>query len=288
MNYTIRQLSKYALQELKDSYSEYEIQWLCKIIYMDVLQFTNIDIHLRKNEILDESFINKFYEIIDLLKSGRPIQHILGETLFAGLKFKVNSSTLIPRPETEELVFWVKESLTAGKRLLDIGTGSGCIAISLGNLIPGIEITAADFSAEALKVARLNAGIHRIKAEFLERDILNYEAYSWSTYDFIVSNPPYIRESEKQEMATRVLNHEPSTALFVPDHDPLLFYRKIAEFGNQYLSNSGELFFEINEALGKEMTDLLCHYNYRNIELRKDLYGKDRMIRAQKSESKPL
>lgn len=288
MNYTIRQLSKYALQELKDSYSEYEIQWLCKIIYMDVLQFTNIDIHLRKNEILDESFINKFYKIIDLLKSGRPIQHILGETLFAGLKFKVTPSTLIPRPETEELVFWVKESLRAGKKLLDIGTGSGCIAISLGSLIPGMEITAADFSAEALKVAKLNAGIHRIKAKFLERDILNYEAYSWNTYDLIVSNPPYIRESEKQEMATRVLNHEPSTALFVPDHDPLLFYRKIAEFGNKYLSSSGELFFEINETLGQEMINLLCHYNYRNIELRKDLYGKDRMIRAQKSESKPL
>ncbi len=284
MKHTIRQLSQYALQELKDSYSEYEIQWLCKIIYMDVLQFTNIDIHLRKNETLKESFINKFYEIIGLLKSGQPLQYILGTTIFAGQTFKVNSSTLIPRPETEELVYWVNESLTAGKKLLDIGTGSGCIAITLARLCPAAEVTAIDVMSGALETAGINAGLQGVKTRFLQRDILHYELYSWDIYDCIVSNPPYVRECEKADMASRVVDYEPSAALFVPDRDPLLFYRKIAEFGNKYLKKSGELFFEINEAFGQETVELLKHYDYRNIELRKDLYGKDRMLRAQKND----
>lgn len=277
---TIRQLSQYALQELKDSYSGYEIKSLCRIVYMDVFHFTNIDIHLRKNEILDESFINKFYRIIQLLKSGEPLQYILGETEFLGLRFQLTPSVLIPRPETEELVLWVKSSLAPGKKLLDIGTGSGCIAVSLSHFCPQAQVAALDLSAEALEIASRNARQHQAEVEFLQGDILCFEKHEWGNYDILVSNPPYIRESEKQEMDDRVLNYEPHLALFVPDASPLLFYQKIAAFGQKYLTPGGELFLEINEAFGKETVSLLEKEGYKEIELRKDTFGKDRMIRA--------
>lgn len=279
---TIRQLSQYALQELKDSYPGYEIQCICNIIYQDVFHFTNIDIHLRKNEILEESFINKFYEIIQFLKQGSPIQYIIGETEFAGLKFDVNPSTLIPRPETEELVYWAKEKLMPGQKVIDIGTGSGCIAIALNHLCPGCNVTGVDISEAAIRTARGNARKNGTPTRFSVRNILQYTAYHWETYDIIISNPPYVRDSEKKIMAPRVLEHEPHQALFVPDQDPLLFYRKIAEFGQKYLAPKGHLYFEINEALGNETSKLLEEINYREIELRKDIYGKDRMIKAEK------
>lgn len=279
---TIHHLSQYALQELKDSYSANEIQCICKIIYMDVFHFTNIDIHLRKNEILEESFLNNFFEIIGLLKCGHPIQYILGETEFAGLRFRLNAATLIPRPETEELVYWVRTHLKAGDRLLDIGCGSGCIGITLGHLCPGIRLTGIDISPEALDMASQNAAYNRVDGEFLLRDILHSEKDVWKNYEVIVSNPPYVRECEKTDMDARVLDHEPHRALFVPDEDPLLFYREIARFGQRNLSEEGFLFFEINEAFGPAVTDLLQQQGYRSVELRKDFYGKDRMVKGQK------
>lgn len=278
---TIRQLSQYALQELKDTYNPQEIQSICRIVFLDVLQYTKIDIHIRKNDILDESFVNKFFEIVRLLRDGHPLQYIIGETEFSGLKFGVNPSTLIPRPETEELVLLAKERLAAGKRALDIGTGSGCIAIALSASCPGAEITGIDISPEAVETARANAIRNRVKAEFLVRDILHFETETWQHYDLIISNPPYVRESEKQEMQRHVLDHEPHRALFVPDSDPLLFYRRIAEFGCRYLIPGGFLYFEINEALGKETAALLENYNYRQVLVVKDLFDKDRFIVAQ-------
>lgn len=280
---TIRQLSQYALQELKDSYPEYEIQSICNIIYMDILHFTNIDIHIRKNEILDESFINKFFEIVSLLKSGNPIQYIIGETEFAGLKFTLNDSTLIPRPETEELILWAKDLLSPGKNILDIGTGSGCIAITLAHFCPNAQITGIDISAKAICTARSNAERSKLQLKFFVRDILKFKNYHWDHYDLIISNPPYVRESEKKMMEPHVLEHEPSLALFVPDNDPLLFYRQIAEFGLLYLKKEGYLFLEINEALGTETVHLLQITGYQDIELRKDFFGKDRMIKARKA-----
>lgn len=277
---TIRQLSQYALQELKDSYPENEIQSICHIICMDVLHFTNIDIHIRKNEILDESFINKFSEIVRLLKSGQPIQYIIGETEFAGLRFTLNSSTLIPRPETLELVLWAKESLAPGKTVLDIGTGSGCIAISLAYACPEALITGIDISAEAIRTARSNAERNGVRVEFAIRDILHPENHSRDDYDIIISNPPYIRESEKMSMESRVTDYEPSQALFVPDHDPLIFYDRIARLGRKQLKAGGSLFFEINEAMGTETVGLLRSYGYNDIELRKDFWGKDRMVKG--------
>lgn len=278
---TIRQLSQYALQELKDTYNPQEIQSICRIVFLDVLQYTKIDIHIRKNDILDESFVNKFFEIVRLLRDGHPLQYIIGETEFSGLKFGVNPSTLIPRPETEELVLLAKERLAAGKKVLDIGTGSGCIAITLSAACPESEVTGIDISPEAVETARANAVRNRVKAEFLIRDILHFETEAWQQYDLIVSNPPYVRESEKQEMQRHVLDHEPHRALFVPDSDPLLFYRRIVEFGCRYLASGGFLYFEINEALGKETAALLENYNYRQVHVVKDLFDKDRFIVAQ-------
>lgn len=278
---TIRRLSQYALQELKDTYNPQEIQSICRIVFLDVLQYTKIDIHIRKNEILDESFVDKFFEIVRLLKIGHPLQYIIGETEFSGLKFGVNPSTLIPRPETEELVLLARERLAAGKKVLDIGTGSGCIAIALSAACPEAEVTGIDISPEAVETARANAVRNRVKAEFLIRDILHFETEVWQQYDLIVSNPPYVRESEKQEMQRHVLDHEPHRALFVPDSDPLLFYRRIAEFGCRYLASGGFLYFEINEALGKETAALLENYNYWQVHVVKDLFDKDRFIVAQ-------
>lgn len=278
---TIRQLSQYALQELKDTYNPQEIQSICRIVFLDVLQYTKIDIHIRKNEILDESFVDKFFEIVRLLKIGHPLQYIIGETEFSGLKFGVNPSTLIPRPETEELVLLARERLAAGKKVLDIGTGSGCIAIALSAACPEAEVTGIDISPEVVETARANAVRNRVKAEFLIRDILHFETEAWQQYDLIVSNPPYVRESEKQDMQRHVLDHEPHRALFVPDSDPLLFYRRIAEFGCRYLASGGFLYFEINEALGKETAALLENYNYRQIHVVKDLFDKDRFVVAQ-------
>lgn len=278
---TIRQLSQYALQELKDTYNPQEIQSICRIVFLDVLQYTKIDIHIRKNEILDESFVDKFFEIVRLLKIGHPLQYIIGETEFSGLKFGVNPSTLIPRPETEELVLLARERLAAGKKVLDIGTGSGCIAIALSAACPEADVTGIDISPEAVETARANAVRNRVKAEFLIRDILHFETEAWQQYDLIVSNPPYVRESEKQDMQRHVLDHEPHRALFVPDSDPLLFYRRIAEFGCRYLASGGFLYFEINEALGKETAALLENYNYRQVHVVKDLFDKDRFVVAQ-------
>lgn len=277
---TIRRLSQYALQELKDTYNPQEIQSLCRIVYLDVLQYTKIDIHIRKNDILDESFVDKFFEIVRLLKDGHPLQYILGETEFSGLKFELNPSTLIPRPETEELVLLAQERLTAGKRVLDIGTGSGCIAISLAVACPEARVTGIDISPEAVEAARTNALRHGAKTEFLVRDILHFETDTWQPYHLIVSNPPYVRECEKQGMQRQVLEHEPHRALFVPDADPLLFYRRIAEFGCLYLLPAGYLYFEINEALGNETVSLLEKYGYRQVQLIKDLFGKDRFVAA--------
>lgn len=278
---TIRQLSQYALQELKDTHEPQEIQSICRIIFLDVLQYTKIDIHIRKNEILDESFVDKFFEIIRLLKNGHPLQYIIGETEFSGLKFKLNASTLIPRPETEELVILAQQQLSAGKKVLDIGTGSGCIAIALSVACPGAKVTGIDISPEAVATARENALLNQSNAEFLSRDILHFEADEWQTYDIIVSNPPYVRECEKQDMQRHVLNHEPHRALFVPDSDPLLFYRRIAEFGCRYLIPGGYLYFEINEALGNETAALLKNYNYQQVQVIQDLFGKNRFVTAQ-------
>ncbi|APY12720.1 protein-(glutamine-N5) methyltransferase, release factor-specific [Seonamhaeicola sp. S2-3] len=233
---------------------------------------------------------------LKLLKEEKPIQYIIGETEFYGLPFKVNKNVLIPRPETEELVDWIlNESKTNNQQsitVLDIGTGSGCIAISLAKNLPNAKVYALDVSNEALKVAKENAELNNAEVNFIEDNILNpsqkklvSESYK---FDIIVSNPPYVRKQEKQLMKANVLNNEPHLALFVSDDNPLLFYKAICEFSNKNLNKGGKLFFEINEYLGKDMTQLLKDYNFKNIELKQDIFNKDRMVRGEHDNIKSL
>lgn len=280
---TLFSLSKYAQGELKDTYDAHEIKSIFSLILTDIFHYTNIDIHLKKYEGLDESFVNKFYDIIHLLKGGKPIQYIVGETEFCGLRIGLNPATLIPRPETEELVYWIKETTHPGISVLDIGTGSGCIAISLSCLLPTTRTDAVDIQQEALRQAKANAQHHQVPVRFYERDILNYNRYEWSSYDLIVSNPPYVCEHEKAQMQNRVLDYEPHSALFVPDKHPLMFYQQIAAFGQHYLNPGGSLYFEINEAFGKEMIQLMETTGYQHIVLKKDFYGKNRFIKGEKA-----
>lgn len=238
--------------------------------------------------------LNKNYQVdnaggilaaLTLLKKEKPIQYIIGETEFFGLPFKVNENTLIPRPETEELVEWVlKEDTNRTVNILDIGTGSGCIAISLAKNMPNANVYALDISKEALKMAQLNADLNTVEIEFIEADILTlYHTELVSLphkFDIIVSNPPYILEKEKPLMKPNVLDNEPHLALFVKDDNPLQFYKAITEFAIQNLTKNGQLFFEINEYLGRKMIRLLIDNNFKNIELKQDVFKKDRMIKA--------
>lgn len=281
MNHSLFTLVQYACRELKDTYNDREIRSICRIIFTDAFHYTNIDIHIKKCENIAESFVNKFFEIITALKQGKPIQYILGETEFAGLRFGLNSATLIPRPETEELVHWIHETASSAATLLDIGTGSGCIAVTLAHLMPHTHVSAIDISPEAIQQAENNANRNGVKIRFQTADIFSFNPPE--SYDIIVSNPPYIREQEKSRMEKQVLDYEPHQALFVPNEDPLLYYRTIAAFGQQHLRPGGYVFFEINEASGKEMIQLMRNFDYEQIVLKKDFYGKDRFIKAKKN-----
>ncbi|WP_282136114.1 peptide chain release factor N(5)-glutamine methyltransferase [Seonamhaeicola maritimus] len=222
------------------------------------------------------------------LKEEKTIQYILGETEFYGLQFKVNNDVLIPRPETEELVDWVIREQESNNQkpvtILDIGTGSGCIAISLAKQLPNAKVYALDVSKEALKVAKTNAELNNVEIEFVEDSILDLRDKGLLSecpkFDVIVSNPPYVREKEKELMKPNVLHNEPHLALFVNDDNPLLFYKAICKFSKLNLKDKGELFFEINEYLGSNMQELLKNYNFKNIELKQDIFKKDRMIKA--------
>lgn len=232
--------------------------------------------------------LQKLSAIVTELKTGKPLQYILGSTEFYGLPFLVSPAVLIPRPETEELVDWVlsvcRDQVTFSNQalsILDIGTGSGCIAISLKKNLPAAEVSALDVSAEALKVARQNAVVNDVDVSFMQRDILQADlSQTVGNYTIIISNPPYVTLTDKAAMHTNVTDFEPHTALFVPQDDPLLFYRTIADYALQNLVANGVLFFEINEAFGQKTVELLADKGFNNIELRKDLSGRDRMIKA--------
>jgi release factor glutamine methyltransferase len=230
---------------------------------------------------------NKIIEVVERMKSKEPIQYILGTADFYSIPFEVNSSVLIPRPETEELVDLIisENSTSIGKNILDIGTGSGCIAITLQKNIKTTHVYAVDISAEALNVARRNAVQNQTDVTFIQTDILQLEKAQKDipyTFDIIVSNPPYIKQEEKKEMEQNVLDFEPHLALFVPDQDPLLFYRHIAEFGKEKLKENGLLYFEINAACGEITCKMLQKKGYNKVQLIKDLSGKDRFIKAYK------
>lgn len=217
------------------------------------------------------------------LKTGKPIQYVLGYAYFYGLKLMVNQHTLIPRPETEELVEWILETLGVAlnnPQIIDLGTGSGCIAISLKKQLKSAQVTAVDISEKALEIAQMNAQNNTVDLKFLQQDILKPFNIK-NTFEVIVSNPPYVKHNEKASIHQNVLNFEPHTALFVDDDNPLLFYDKIADFTKNHLSENGYLFFEINQYLGQATLALLRQKGFVNLELKKDFKGNDRMIRAQ-------
>ena len=212
------------------------------------------------------------------LENGEPLQYVIGSTPFCGLTFKVDSRVLIPRPETAELVEWVAQDADSKGSLLDVGTGSGCIAISLAHRLPGWKVQGWDISDGALEVARENSHLNGTQVEFRKVDILNADPDC--RFDVIVSNPPYVLDSEKGQMEDTVLDYEPHLALFVSDTDPLLFYRAIAAFGHRTLNPGGRLYFEINPLKVEEMKDMLMGVGYRDVEVRNDIFGKPRMIKT--------
>lgn len=303
---TLKQLKIQFEDQLVSTYDKDEIDSFFFMILEHLHQKKRIDFTLNPDfEIENESEWNA---IITELRQEKPIQYILGEAWFYGLPFKVTESTLIPRPETEELVEWIIESLKfkvksqkniepslshrAESRcelsILDIGTGTGCIPIALKTNLPEAEVFAIDVSEKALEIAKQNARQNKTNINFIQTDILQVEDFlslraesrSLSKLDVIVSNPPYVRNLEKVEIKKNVLDYEPHLALFVEDNDPLIFYRKMAELALQSLKPNGLLFFEINQYLGQETVEMLQQLGYKNIELRKDLMGNDRMIKC--------
>ncbi|WP_299678897.1 peptide chain release factor N(5)-glutamine methyltransferase [uncultured Dokdonia sp.] len=271
------------VDRLQDHYPLEEVQSFFQITAHHFLGYSRMDIVLHLETIVEETQVQQFLTTCDRLKNHEPIQYILGDTEFYGLPFKVTPVTLIPRPETEELVSWILEDLfkDSALKLLDIGTGSGCIAISLATHLEQTNVTAYDISEEALKVASANAISNKVAVTFKQVDILNVGVLD-QVYDCIVSNPPYVRELEKEEIQSNVLDHEPHTALFVSDTNPLVFYNAIGKLAFENLSGNGMLFFEINQYLGKETVQLLKEIGFIHVELRQDIFGNDRMIKASK------
>ena len=271
---------------LSGLYPSEEIQSFFNILSEKYLNLSRIEIALNPERVISEEVSEKYQKALLRLKNYEPVQYIIGETEFYGLPFKVNKHTLIPRPETEELVEWIidtSEFRIQDFGLLDIGTGSGCIAISLAKNLPDSKISALDISDGALKIARKNAEMNKVEVDFFQTDILNTKTLP-KKYDVIVSNPPYVRELEKKQMRQNVLNYEPDSALYVKNDDPLLFYRVISQLAKKHLQPNGKLFFEINEYLADELTELLKSEDFKNIEVKKDIFGKNRMIKCNLNE----
>lgn len=286
----IKSLKTHFFSELQTIQEDSEIESFFFILTEFLHNLKRIDVSLHSEFEVSETDLEKWKTIISELKTEKPIQYITGEAWFYGLRFEVNENTLIPRPETEELVEWIVESQKSkvenlniqksnNLTILDIGTGSGCIPITLKKEIPNAQVSAIDISEKALEIARKNASDNQVEVNFIHRNILETESLD-EKYDVIVSNPPYVRNLEKQEIKRNVLDYEPHLALFVDDSDALLFYRKIAQLALKSLAPNGKLFFEINQYLGKETIELLEQLGFKNIELRKDFMGNDRMICA--------
>ena len=281
----LKDLAEHFNATLDKIYEAEEAHAIFLVAINSVLNYSRADYLLKKNEVVNGSDLVKLQDIATELKLGKPIQYILGETVFYGLPFKVSPAVLIPRPETEELVDWAIEcselaDVTGSSlRIIDIGTGSGCIAVSLKKNLPAAEVFALDVSEAAIEVASANATLNQVAINFIKADIRTFNTEQ--KFDLIISNPPYITPGEKEQMHKNVLVHEPHLALFVTHEKPLEFYEAIADFAWVSLSDMGLLFFEINEYLAKETIEMLKAKSFINIELRKDIQGKDRMIKCE-------
>jgi release factor glutamine methyltransferase len=281
----LKQLLHHFTNELIAIYDEQEIISIFNITVEHISGFNRSQLMLNGDAEIEDVKCNKYLLALSRLKTGEPLQYVIGDTVFYGLTFKVSGAVLIPRPETEELVDWVIERCGSDQSktlkngsILDIGTGSGCIAISLKKNLNTFKVSAIDVSESALAIASENAQLNNAEINFIHADILSYK--STEMYDVIVSNPPYITMEEQKAMHKNVLENEPHLALFVSDEEPLIFYEAIAEFALRNLNEKGLLCFEINEYLGKETVQMLSDKSFINIELRKDMQGKDRMVLA--------
>lgn len=278
------------LKEIKKIYHieldvVYPVEEVDSFFYMAIEHYLKLErfvLALEPNYVVTKDEESTLFLVVDKLKKHIPIQYILGTAHFMGLDFNVNTNVLIPRPETEELVSWILNEVNVNQEItiLDIGTGSGCIAITLAKNLPKAKVFALDISKEAILVAKSNAEANNVTVTFLEQNILEEPSLK-QNFNIIVSNPPYVRDLEKKEMSANVLEHEPNLALFVSDNNPLVFYKAITNFSVNHLRENGKLFFEINQYLGEQTKELLVGLNYINIKLKKDMYGNDRMLKGE-------
>ena len=280
----MRKLTEKIGLALGNTYAKEETSAITRAVCCDMLGIATTTYYIKEEVTLTAEQERRFEEILRRLQQGEPLQYIEGQAPFCGMEFAVRPGVLIPRPETAELVDWiVQDHASQAPRLLDMGTGSGCIAIALDKLLPLAKVEACDISTEALAVATENNGRNGTSVEFFHHDMLDLSTPLPHSYNILVSNPPYIKQSEQTSMEQHVTEWEPHTALFVPDEDPLRFYRAIAEIGmTETLEPGGCIYVEINQALGKETVELFESYGYLEVCLRKDIYGNDRMIKCLK------
>jgi release factor glutamine methyltransferase len=268
---------------LSGYYSDGEIRNMFNLASEHLLNYSKIDIHISRQDPISTEVLENFSKFLARLRNWEPVQYIMGSADFYGLSFHVDPRVLIPRPETEELVDWiVKEEYGRAADILDLGTGSGCIAVSLAVSQPGTSVSACDISEDILALARENAAANRATVDFFRLDILGTGAVLPQQYQVMVSNPPYVRQMEKTFMRHNVLDFEPGLALFVPDNDPLCYYRNLALLGRKYLKDGGSLYLEINENLPRETVRLLESAGFYGVEVRPDINGKARMVRGRK------
>lgn len=284
----IKQLRNQFHSSLNDLYESTEIDVFFYTLMESFFKQSKIEVYLNENEVLEKERSDRMIKALSYLEASVPLQYITMETEFYSSKFELNKSVLIPRPETEELVDWIlndcQNSKNADLKLLDIGTGSGCIAITLAKFIENSNVFAIDISEAALDKAKINANKNKVSIVFKQSDVLSQKLPNdFPEFDVIVSNPPYVRDIEKKEIKDNVLKNEPHLALFVPDQNPLVFYEAILEASENKLKSGGKVFFEINQYLGAEMLCLFSKYDYNSIELRKDNFGNNRMLRAIKN-----
>lgn len=281
---SIRELRRHYAAMLNEIYDPNESNTIVMMLIEHYFSFNRISLALNPDLCLNDDELEKLDHAVSELMTNRPIQYVIGETEFCDMQFEVNGNVLIPRPETEELVSMISSAVKSQQstdtfNILDIGTGSGCIAISLAKLLRNSEVTAIDISENALEVARRNALSNGVAVDFILSDILS-NPHLTKRFDIIVSNPPYVCESEKKTMRANVLNFEPSTALFVDDNDPLIFYRHIIRFAGNNLNPNGVVWFEVNENFGEETAELCRNNGFGNAAVIKDSSGKDRFVKA--------
>jgi release factor glutamine methyltransferase len=281
---TIAEARKKIKQSLSGSYDENEIRNFTDLLFSHLLNYSKIELRLKGNEVISQQVEKKLDGMLQRLMAFEPVQYVVGKTVFYDLPFLVSPHVLIPRPETEELVDWVRKDNTGEKpQILDIGTGSGCIAVSLAKRLSLANVSGCDNDEKALETAMKNADLNEIQVSFFLFDLLKPGKIPERKYDVVVSNPPYVRESEKVLMHANILNYEPHRALFVPDDDPLVFYRAIADLGRELLLPTGTVYCEINENLPDETLRVFHERKYQAVEMRRDINGKPRMIKAIKN-----